>query len=235
MDIKEGLVVWARMGIRESYKPIKSWLCPNSSPIKLVESLIKIGFKEVYVADLDSISGKPLNFKLYENLASRINLILDSGFKSLKDIEKALKIGVNKVVLATETMPSIDIAKKAIKVFGPNRIILSLDLKEGFLLSSLKELNNLKPLECLNLFWKIGFTETLIIDLAKVGSFSGLDFKLLKDLKDKTSMKIIAGGGIKSLEEILLAKALGIEGVLIASALHKRLISIEKIKTLRFL
>jgi phosphoribosylformimino-5-aminoimidazole carboxamide ribotide isomerase len=232
IDVKNGLVVWARMGIRETYRALKSWLCPNSSPVELVESLKKLGFKEVYVADLDAIEGKLLDFKLYENLASEVKLILDCGFKSLNDIEKALRIGVDKAVIATEAIPTISIAKEAIKTFGSERIVLSLDIKHGSVLSSIDELNCLKPLECLKLFWNIGFIEALVIDLDRVGSFSGLDFKLLKELKNGTSMKIIAGGGIKNLKEILIAKALGLEGVLIASALHKRLINLNDIKKL---
>ncbi|MBS7656256.1 hypothetical protein KEJ50_07175 [Candidatus Bathyarchaeota archaeon] len=234
VDVKNGLVVWAKMGLREAYKPLESWLCPSSNLLALIKNLRREGFKEVYLADLDAISGKPKNFKLYSELSSLTNLILDCGVESLNEIENCLNCGVFKVVLATEVMPSLDLAREALKKFGLNNIILSLDLKNGFVLSRLSDLSSLNPLECLKLFSKIGFKECLVIDVAKVGSFKGLDLNLLERIK-KEGFKVFAGGGVKSLEDLLSLKRIGVDGVLIASALHEKLISLNELKKYGFL
>ncbi|MEM2843697.1 MAG: HisA/HisF-related TIM barrel protein [Candidatus Bathyarchaeia archaeon] len=234
VDVKNGLVVWAKMGLREAYKPLESWLCPSSNLLALIKNLRREGFKEVYLADLDAISGKPKNFKLYNELSSLTNLILDCGVESLNEIENCLNCGVFKVVLATEVMPSLDLAREALKKFGLNNIILSLDLKNGFVLSRLSDLSSLNPLECLKLFSKIGFKECLVIDVAKVGSFKGLDLNLLERIK-KEGFKVFAGGGVKSLEDLLSLKRIGVDGVLIASALHEKLISLNELKKYGFL
>ncbi|MEM1588290.1 MAG: HisA/HisF-related TIM barrel protein [Candidatus Bathyarchaeia archaeon] len=235
VDVKNGLVVWAKMGLRESYKPLESWLCPSSNLLMLIKNLKEVGFKEVYLADLDAISGKPKNFKLYNELSNLTNLILDCGVKNLNEIEECLNCGVFKVVLATEVMPNLDLPREAIKKFGLKNIILSLDLKDGSVLSFLKELSSLNPLECLKFFSKIGFKECLIIDVSRVGSFKGLDLGFLEKVKKETSLKVFAGGGVRSLEDILSLKRIGVDGVLIASALHEKLISLNELKKYGFL
>jgi phosphoribosylformimino-5-aminoimidazole carboxamide ribotide isomerase len=234
-DIKNGLVVWARMGFREGYKPLESWLCPSSNLLMLIKNLRKIGFKEVYLADLDAIAGKPKNFKLYNEASSLMNLILDCGIEKLNEIEKCLNAGVSKVVLATEAMPSLELAREAVKKFNLNNIILSLDLKDGVVLSRLKELSSLNPLDCLKVFSKIGFKECLVIDVARVGSFKGLDLTLLKKIKKEAALKVYAGGGVKSLKDLLDLKRIGVDGVLIASALHEKLISLSDLKNYGFI
>jgi phosphoribosylformimino-5-aminoimidazole carboxamide ribotide isomerase len=234
-DIKNGLVVWAKMGLRENYKPLESWLCPSSNLLMLIKNLREIGFKEVYLADLDAIAGKPKNFKLYNEASKLINLILDCGIEKLNEIEECLNAGVYKVVLATEVMPSLELAKEAVKKFDLNNIVLSLDLKNGVVLSRLKELSNLNPLNCLKVFSKIGFKECLIIDIAKVGSFKGLDLTLLEKIKREINLKVYAGGGIKNLNDLLELKRIGVNGALIASALHEKLISLSDLKSYGFI
>jgi len=234
VDVKNGLVVWARMGLREAYKPLESWLCPSSNLLTLIKNLREIGFKDVYLADLDAISGKPKNFKLYSELSGLTNLILDCGVENLNEVENCLKCGVSKVVLATEVMPSLDLAREAVEKFGLNNLILSLDLKDGLVLSRLSKLSSLNPLDCLKIFSEIGFRECLVIDVARVGSFKGLDLNLLEKIK-KGGFKVYAGGGVKSLRDLLSLKRINVDGVLIASALHKKLIPLNKLKKYGFI
>jgi phosphoribosylformimino-5-aminoimidazole carboxamide ribotide isomerase len=235
-DIKDGLVVWAKMGLRENYKPLESWLCPSSNLLTFISNLKKLGFKEIYLADLDAIAGKPKRFKFYREISSLIRLILDCGIEKINEIKECLKVGVHKVVLATEVMSNLELAKEAAEKFNlEENIALSLDLKNGLVLSRSRELSSLNPLDCLKLFSKIGFKECLIIDVARVGSFKGLDLTFLEKAKKETSLRVFAGGGVKSLMDILSLKRIGVDGVLIASALHKNLISLSDLKKYGFI
>ncbi|MEM3727428.1 MAG: HisA/HisF-related TIM barrel protein, partial [Candidatus Bathyarchaeia archaeon] len=61
------------------------------------------------------------------------------------------------------------------------------------------------------------------------------DLGFLEKVKKETSLKVFAGGGVRSLEDILSLKHIGVDGVLIASALHEKLISLNELKKYGFL
>ena len=56
IDLKGGLVVRARMGQRDQYRPIETPLSPTSHPADVVQGLMSVfPFRTLYVADLDAI------------------------------------------------------------------------------------------------------------------------------------------------------------------------------------
>jgi len=234
LDIKNGLVVLAKMGLRDAYKPVRSWLCPFSSPVAMVEVLKSLGFKEVYVADLDAITYGTPDLALYRALASRIKVMVDPGLRSLEDASRILEVGVHKLILATETLSCLTLAEKVLETFGPGRAILSLDLRNRKVLSKAAELRDLDPLTCLRKMVKLGFKEVIAIDLARVGSFAGPDLELVKILK-KVPVKLITGGGVRSLKDLKLLEQEGVEAVLVASALHRSTLSVDELSRMGFL
>ena len=59
LDLADGVVVLAKGGRRETYRPINTPLCPDSTPLRVVESMLKLfPFDKFYIADLDAIEGK---------------------------------------------------------------------------------------------------------------------------------------------------------------------------------
>jgi phosphoribosylformimino-5-aminoimidazole carboxamide ribotide isomerase len=59
VDLKGGVVVRARMGRREEYRPIETPLAPTSDPVDVARGLLSVHpFATLYVADLDAIAGR---------------------------------------------------------------------------------------------------------------------------------------------------------------------------------
>lgn len=230
LDIKNGLTVLARMGFRESYRPVKNRLYPFSNPLATVRKLSSLGFKIVYVADLDAIVYGFLNTELYKSLSSEVNLMLDPGIKSFEEASIVINTGVKKLIVATETIPKLEIAQRILQAYGSDRVVLSLDLKNRRVLSKAPELIGLSPKECLNKAKRLGFREVIVIDLARVGSHTGPDLELISELKN-TSIRLIVGGGIRNLNDLLILKEMGVEAVLVASALHKCTLTISELES----
>ena len=58
LDLKGGIVVHARMGMRSAYAPIETPLSPTSEPASVARGLLSVfPFKAFYVADLNAIEG----------------------------------------------------------------------------------------------------------------------------------------------------------------------------------
>ena len=56
LDLIGGLVVRARMGDRDAYRPIETPLSPTPDPVAVAEGLMRLGsFPTLYIADLDAI------------------------------------------------------------------------------------------------------------------------------------------------------------------------------------
>jgi uncharacterized protein related to proFAR isomerase len=59
IDLKDGVVVHARMGMRSAYAPIETPLSPTSQPNDVARGMLSIfPFRKLYVADLDAIEHK---------------------------------------------------------------------------------------------------------------------------------------------------------------------------------
>ncbi|MEM3546114.1 MAG: HisA/HisF-related TIM barrel protein [Candidatus Bathyarchaeia archaeon] len=234
LDVKNGLTVWAKMGFRDLYKPIRSSLYPFSNPLATVKKLSSLGFRTVYVADLDAILYGFLNTELYRFLSSEVNLMLDPGIKSLEEASKVFNAGVRKLIMATETLPKLEIARWILEVYGRDRVVLGLDLKNREVLSKAPEFEGFSPKYCLNEAVRLGFEEAIVIDLSRVGSDRGPDLELIRELKT-VPIRLIVGGGIRNLNDLLILREIGVEAALVASALHQSKLTISELKKTSFL
>ena len=66
-----------------------------------------------------------------------------------------------------------------------------------------------------------------MLDLDRVGSGEGVDFGLLKKIRRHFKRSLLVGGGVRNIDDLLKLKEMGIDGVLLATALHSGKISIE--------
>ncbi|MGQ9721909.1 MAG: HisA/HisF-related TIM barrel protein [Candidatus Jordarchaeum sp.] len=224
IDVLKGKAVQAIRGERQKYQPIKTALAPSSEPTEIALAFQEIyGFSEMYVADLDAIQGVGSNFEVIKKISNStdLKLIIDAGINNPKDTMRTLEAGAEKVVIATETLDSIKQLEECIKAVGGQKIVGSLDYKEGRILTKSGELMKLKPIQVAEIFEKKGACEIIFLELSKVGTLQGLETGTLKELIQAVRIPVLTGGGIESVREIIGLQNLGIAGVLVATALHK--------------
>ena len=236
MDMLNGVVVHAKKGERENYRPIESVLTPSKDPLVIGGIFVDLfGFKEVYIADLDAIqsSWALTNFSVLEKLSQLgIELMVDCGIDSLEKAKVILDLGVNKVVIGTETLASLMQYEDIIREIGEEKVVLSLDLKDGKLLGEVSKEVEEDPLKLLKKVSKIGVKEIIILELSNVGTGRGIPEKIVKKVSKTTTLPIIIGGGVKDIEDVKKARELGAKGVLIATALHTGKITKKDLKTI---
>ena len=229
MDILEGRVVWAKHGDRASYKPLISWLCKTADPIELIANFSRLGFNRVYVADLDAILGRKVNYSIYGQLLKYSHIMLDNGVKTIENIDQLINLGINEVIVSTESSPTMNFILSSLDKFTAKKLVISIDTYNGKIISKIKELRDLNPIDSLKLFKDYGFEKAIFLDLKRVGSYSGVDIKIIEKMVG-IDINLIVGGGIRNINDILLLRKLGLYGVLIASALHERKISINELR-----
>ncbi|MGQ9468724.1 MAG: HisA/HisF family protein [Nitrososphaerales archaeon] len=223
IDIMGGVVVHAKGGQRDEYQPIKSQLCETSNPVDLALALkSRFGFRELYIADLDSIMkcGDNMNMlrRIYES--SGMKIVADSGVNDVEKARDLLQAGVEKVVVGTETLTSFDVLKSILNFAGHENVIVSIDIKNGKVLSKCKGIIGLSPEALAKRLKLMGVKELIVLDLLRVGRESGVKIDLIRRVLDSVDIPIVTGGGIRNIDDVLLLRDLGVSGVLIATALH---------------
>jgi phosphoribosylformimino-5-aminoimidazole carboxamide ribotide isomerase len=232
IDVLNGVVVHAVKGKRKEYRPIESILCNSTDPVELAKCFRTLGFKQLYLADLDAIMGKTPNFKLYRKIAdaSNLELIIDAGISDLNSAKSMLENRVKKVIVGTETLRSKSFIQKALDFLEKNRIMVSLDIKNGEVITS-PEFDGCKEALCLlQDFRKMGVSEFIILDLNRVGSSEGVNMPFLKQAINVLSSGVYVGGGVRDISDLLELQTIEVSGVLVATSLHNGKVSIADLK-----
>jgi len=156
--------------------------------------------------------------------------MVDAGITRLKTAEEMLDNGVSQVIIGTETLSGTSFVAEAVASFGSEKVMVSLDLMGGQVLSRF-ELGALKdPVALLREFQELGVSQIIMLDLARVGSGEGVNMPFLREVLRNITAKVLVGGGVRDVEDLVKLKDVGVFGVLVATALHSGKISLERLK-----
>lgn len=237
LDVLNSVVVHAVGGKREKYYPVKSVLCASSDPVNVASTFRSLGFDELYMADLDAILNDNANFFLYKQIKSMtdLNLMVDAGISDLEKAREVLENEVSKIIIGTETLENLDFVKEAVRLFGKNRVIVSLDLKGGKIISRDSYIKSMSPVELAKTFQGMNVAQIIVLDLARVGMKKGINLGIVKEILEQTRVKVLTGGGVRDIKDLEKLRSMGVSGVLVATALHNGRLTIKKLKQFGFI
>jgi phosphoribosylformimino-5-aminoimidazole carboxamide ribotide isomerase len=232
IDLLDGKVVHAVAGDREKYGPIKSVLTKSSDPLSVAKAFRDLGFEEIYTADLNAIRSKGRNLDSIGEMISRsrVKMMIDGGFKRACEAKPYVEKNVSKIILATETLESFEEIEKARNDYGLP-VIGSIDMKGGLVITRSQKIR-LPLTDLINRFEGGGASEIIILDMDRIGTSQGPNFELLEKVLNITSVPVLAAGGIRDITDIYRLRELGIDGALLATALHKGRITKEDLDRL---
>jgi phosphoribosylformimino-5-aminoimidazole carboxamide ribotide isomerase len=206
IDLKGGTAVHAVRGERERYRPIGNALSVAH----------RFGLDELYVADLDAIAGTGGNDSVIAALAREARVMVDAGVSEPERARALLDLGVDRVVVGTETLADADALDRL-----PDAV-LSVDLRDGRTLSPEPRLAGLPALDALALLHHARLREVIVLDLARVGTGAGPDVASIAELHAAfPDLELLAGGGVRDAEDLRALADAGAAGALVATALHR--------------
>ena len=182
IDVLNGIVVHAVRGKRSEYQPLQSSsLCKSVELLEVAKAFITLGFGELYLADLDAITGGSVNFQFFKRITMEtgLKLMVDAGVSDLETAEKLVNCGVSKVVIGTETLQSKSFVGEAVRVLGSERVIVSLDLNGDKVLVKRGFDGYKSPMNLLREFKEMGVSGVIVLDLMRVGSGEGVNVDFL--------------------------------------------------------
>jgi len=237
IDVLNGAAVHGIRGERKRYQPLKSSLCKSADPLDIASSFESLGFSSLYLADLDAILGKSVNFSIYRQIMTQtsLDLMVDAGIADITKAEEVLATEVTKIVIGSETLNSLDFVSQAVRAFGDDTVVVSIDQKEGKLLSASEAIASMDAVSFAQKLASIGVRQILLLDLDRVGTEHGINLSVLRNILEKTGVEVLVGGGIRSLQELEDLRNLGVSGALVATVLHNGKLKVDDLKSANFL
>lgn len=196
------------------------------------------GIQFLHLVDLDGAKqNQIINYKILEQISNETNLIIDfgGGLKSRKDIEIAFESGANQVTLGSVAVKNPELFQSSFEKYGSEKIILGADARQekiaisGWLEESEKNIYNFIKEKI-----ESGIEYVISTDIDKDGMLEGPSFELYKNIiSQNPTIKLIASGGITSVEDLEKLITIGCEGAIIGKALYENRIAFNELK--RFL
>lgn len=227
LDVMNGQVVRAIGGRRDEYKPIASKLTASTEPVEVAKALLgATGASELYVADLDAITGvagvAPAVVRLLESL--EVPVWVDAGIGGGTEIVIRQLSGRIRLVVGLESAVEPELLRRALAV-AREPVAFSLDLRGERLLGNWSAWgadHERAAFSVARTAVREGAKSLIVLDLARVGTGTGTGTEsLLRVLRDVyPDVDLIAGGGVRTWEDVKRLGEAGASGVLVASALH---------------
>jgi phosphoribosylformimino-5-aminoimidazole carboxamide ribotide isomerase len=144
------------------------------------------------------------------------------GIRSLQMIERALNLGISRVVLGTIAVEQPDLVAEALKRFGAEKIAVGIDARDGSVRVRGWQANS--GISAANLALQmrtLGLNTIIFTDVNRDGLGSGLNIPATKELVDISRLDVIASGGVNSLNDVIEARSANLAGVIIGRALYE--------------
>ncbi|HEX2705735.1 MAG TPA: bifunctional 1-(5-phosphoribosyl)-5-((5-phosphoribosylamino)methylideneamino)imidazole-4-carboxamide isomerase/phosphoribosylanthranilate isomerase PriA [Candidatus Lustribacter sp.] len=183
------------------------------------------GAEWIHLVDLDAAFGRGSNGELIASIVGRLDLQveLSGGIRDAGSLATALATGCRRVNLGTAALEHPEWTAQVIAEHG-DRVAVGLDVRGTTLAARGWTTEGGDVWETLARLDSEGCARYVVTDVDKDGMLAGPNLALLRDVCARTDRPVVASGGVSTLEDIRIIRALvpeGVEGAIIGSALYR--------------
>lgn len=209
-------------------------------PRQLALDYYRQGADEIIYNDIvASLYQRNLDFDQLKAVSDNIFIpfTVGGGIRSIGDINNALRSGADKVAINTYAVKNPDFLSEAVKKFGAQCIVLSVEAKKiadnkwEVYTDGGRERTGLDAVSWIKQGITLGVGEILITSIDRDGTYSGYDMELVKAITDFAPVPVIVHGGAGSAEHVLEAIRDGrADAVSASSMFHFKKLGIADLK-----
>lgn len=214
IDLLEGRAVRLTKGKRDTAEVVPF---DGGDPLALARRFARAPM--LHVVDLDgAFAGRVRQTQLITQLASLHPVQAGGGVRTLKDIVDLLSAGAARVVIGTAALENPPLLDEAIVRFGAERIVVAIDVKDGYVAASgWTNTSSVRPRELAIDLCRRGVKHVLCTAVHRDGTLEGPDISVLDDV-NVSGLSVIASGGIGTIDDVRAVKRFG--GVVIGKAIY---------------
>lgn len=224
IDIRDGKVVRLTRG---DYDKTEVY---HDDPAAVARDFAQRGARFLHVVDLDGAKdGKLSNYETVLCIAQAADLSIEigGGIRDAARVEKYLSLGVDRVILGTAAVNNEPFLTEMLAQYG-DRIAVGVDAKNGLVATegwrTVTQLNSVKF--CKKLV-SLGATRVIYTDISRDGAMQGTNLEIYRTLSAIEGLQVTASGGISTLAEIQLLRAMGTQAAILGKALYVGAIRLE--------
>ncbi|HDR7792480.1 TPA: 1-(5-phosphoribosyl)-5-[(5-phosphoribosylamino)methylideneamino]imidazole-4-carboxamide isomerase [Bacillus luti] len=226
IDLKEGRCVRLYQG------EFSKETVMNEDPVAQAIVFEKLGAKKLHIVDLDgAIAGESVNLSVIEKIckAVRIPVQVGGGIRSLAAVEQLLSVGVEKVILGTVALYDKAFLKEVVRLYK-EKIIVGIDAKNGFVATrGWLDVSEISYIDLAKQMEELGVQTIVYTDISKDGTLAGPNFDQLELLQKNVNVRLIASGGVASIQDVKKLNDMNIYGVIIGKAFYEKTIDLEEV------
>lgn len=230
LDVKDGRVVKGK-----NFSALKD----VDDPVKLAAYYSGCGADELVFYDITaSAEGR----KLFSDILSRvaenvfIPLTVGGGINSIKDFERVLKCGADKVSINSGAIANPYLIADAAEKYGNQCVVLSMDVKRvggRFKVFSRggRDETAIEMVSWAEFAQHSGAGEIVVNSIDTDGVRGGFDIEMLKAVCDAVTIPVVASGGAGGIDDFIkLFNSVNVDAGLGASVFHYGEVSISDLK-----
>lgn len=235
IDLRDGRVVRLRHG------DLRQMTVYGSDPAAVARRWAGCGSEWLHVVNLDGAfeEQSAANWrKLPDVVAAGARVQFGGGLRSLPDVERALDLGVSRVIFGTAALDKPQLLETAVSRYGPDRVVAGIDARDGWVRTRgwLKE-TSVAAADLGHQMKSLGLHMVIYTDIGRDGTLAGPNLVATAQLAQDTGLQVIASGGVNSLADVTQAYNLlssGITGLIIGRALYDGRVDLSQaIRTVR--
>jgi len=209
----------------------------HENPADMAKSFEAAGLTHLHLVDLDGAKqGKVINWKTIEAICAATTLQIDfgGGIKTKSEIRQLAETGVKQVNLGSIAVKEPEKVTIWIDEFGADKIILSADVRnEMIAIQGWTETSTLSIWDFIANYQRLGIQYVTCTDISTDGMLSGPNINLYKKiLLEFPTLKLIASGGVGSLEDLKSLSSIGVFGTIVGKAIYEGKISLQELRNM---
>ncbi len=211
----------------------------SKDPAGVARDFQAMGFNNLHIVDLDGARyGKQKNREIVSAIASESNLViqLGGGIRSRETASKWLAAGVSRCVIGSLAVGDSEKIKSWIGEFGPDRIVLALDVKlDGTGTPMLVTHGWTRPSEldlwrCLDRYVRSDIKHVLCTDVSRDGAMTGPNVELYREFVSRyPTISLQASGGVRHAGDLHMLDDLGASAAITGRALLDGMIDAKEL------
>jgi phosphoribosylformimino-5-aminoimidazole carboxamide ribotide isomerase len=229
LDLRGGRCVRLEQG-----RPEKE-LVFSDDPVAVARRWAEEGAQWLHVVDLDAALGlSSHNLEVLRGIVETVPIPVQfgGGLRDMKSIEEVLSLGAARVILGTSAVENPRLISEAIKDFGSEKVLVSIDAKGGRVaIRGWQELSPRMTVDLALQMKELGLKRVVHTDVARDGMLAGVNAQAVAELARRGGLLVIASGGVSSLDDIRRLKEVehcGVEGAIAGRALYTGAFSLSE-------
>ena len=215
IDLKDGKAVRLRRGDFSTVHQVAD------DPLETARTFYAAGARYLHMVDLDGArEGVRKNSAIVKAAASAgLRIELGGGIRSAADLEAVFALGVWRAVIGSAAVSRPDFVREALAAWGPERIAVGVDAKDGLVRTAGWEENaGVDYLAFARQMEDLGVRHIIFTDIDTDGVLAGPAFDRLEALQKTVSCAITASGGVSSNADLRALRDQGLYAAIVGKA-----------------